>query len=915
MDEKLRKLAELELARKDPAQAAYVKIGEVSQRLSGEIANASDEVVAAVSAAAGEILDEVKKKPSDIEFTYDLTPEETEALRGPKGDPGEPGADADEEEIIDRVIPEVLKAVPTAEEVAALVTVPEPIPGAPGLPGRDGTQITPDEVVDKVNESSKKISADRLDLPKFETGGKMDEKVKFALGVLDKRTSFLLAKQVVKTVNGAEPDPNGNVTVSTGGDTSGLVPYTGATGDVDIGSYSFEGSGLRAHGSGGGNLQNQSGGNVLSFGQGGGVNATAYGGWNFNSMTPGSVPFFGAAGLLSQDNAGLYYDDSLNRLSIFSTTGTDVVTNGGFTSSSGWSFGSFALSGGKAVKSSNGTTPLSQSTATTQITREYRLRYTVSGWTAGTVTPSAGGFTCPAVSGDGVHECRFVATSTAALSFTPSNTSRLSIDDVSLVPMTGTNTRANLHTGGVNVDGGWGNGTPGTTRAFTFNNSDSYTWTDYRFGGLLRVAVGANSSGGIDTYFSGGNGAAWYSGNSGLTSNTLAAYLYSSGFVHYGFGSFGDKVHAGSTSAAHTTLHSARGLALGYEFKFESFTAGDMGTYFCDASTPTCTGTPSVTACSTYTGSGQATCESHLPCVWFAGNPCSAFNGDPSSCAGQSGCTVETASCSSFDEMSCSGYTGCSWTNNPQDCSGFDESACNATSGCSTNTDSCSNYSDGGGDGTACNGANGGSFCEYDSGSGACSGGSWFTSCSGTYDSYSCTGSYETGNCTGTYGAACSGTVACGGYSSSGTCAAETGCTWSTAMNVTLPAASGVLGRTVTFVNASSSGADVNILPTGSDSVGFGTTSYTLPSYKDKATFQAARDNRSCSGLSEGACAAQTGCSVTTSACSWDSGSSTCSGHASCTGIGDQGTCEGTTYYSGCSGTYDARIGWFLVGV
>lgn len=47
-----------------------------------------------------------------------------------------------------------------------------------------------------------------------------------------------------------------------------------------------------------------------------------------------------------------------------------------------------------------------------------------------------------------------------------------------------------------------------------------------------------------------------------------------------------------------------------------------------DASTPSCNGTPSVTTCSTYTGSGQAVCESHLPCSWYAGSSCSTFNNE-----------------------------------------------------------------------------------------------------------------------------------------------------------------------------------------------------------------------------------------------------------------------------------------------
>lgn len=60
--------------------------------------------------------------------------------------------------------------------------------------------------------------------------------------------------------------------------------------------------------------------------------------------------------------------------------------------------------------------------------------------------------------------------------------------------------------------------------------------------------------------------------------------------------------------------------------------------WIADATNPSCNGTPSVTTCSTYTGSGQSVCESHLPCTWYAGSPCSAFNYEAgmSSCSGTS---------------------------------------------------------------------------------------------------------------------------------------------------------------------------------------------------------------------------------------------------------------------------------------
>lgn len=980
MDDKLKALAELEQARKDPAQAAYVKIGAVSEKLSGEIAGSSETVIEAVREAASAVLDEVKKKPSNIEFTYDLTPEETEALRGPKGDPGEPGADADEEEIIDRVIPEVLKAVPTAEEVAALVVVPDPIPGlpgAPGLPGRDGTAIEPDEVVDKVNASSKKIARERLDLPDTDPSiARIDKQI----ANLDKRTQFLGNRKVVKSVNGSAPDENGNVTVSAG--TSGDRYRTSSTSTVTItstGTVTFQvDSGLAYtplqditayH-----DTSNYMSGEVVSYSgttlvmdvkhkTGSGTHSS----WTINldgvpisaitgatdssltvtgttiglnlsnpntwaaqqtfsqnpilsAMTPGSVPFFGASGLLSQDNQNFFWDDTNDRLSLFTTLGNELLTNPNFTGSAvAWTVGSgWAYSSNSVSKTSNGTASLSQSVALAPL-REYLLTYTVSNLTVGTVnvtlTMASGSYTGPTRSENGTYTERIhLAFPATALNFVPSNTARLTVDSVSLKPLKGTNTKSNLNVGGQTVEGEWSNGTPGTTRALTFSNDGSYTWTDYRFAGTLRAAYGVNSSGGVDTYFSGGNGAAWYSGNSGLTSSSLAAYLTSVLFAHYGYGGFIGGVYAGSHSSPHTKLQSSAGLATGTAWKFASFTEdGTANTYFCDATTPACVGTPS-SACSSYTN--QTDCEArdaHGGCSWFAGNPCSAFDNESGmgTCAGTSGCSVVTSSCEgASDQTSCEAqddsYGGsCSW-GATGDCTALDEGTCNSYAGqCTTNMTACTwdGMSDCYGN-AACDAAD-------NTDQATCEAITYFSSCTGTYNT--CSGTYNTGSCTGTYGAACSGTASCAGIDDSTSCGGESGCSWVTALTVTMPSAATYIGRTVNIYNASSTGADVVVSPTGSDTINL-TTSYTLASYKDKATFQAAADVRSCTGLSEGACSGQTGCSVSTSNCSWDSGSSTCSGHASCAGYGDQSSCEAATYYSGCYGSYTARKGWFLIG-
>ena len=75
----------------------------------------------------------------------------------------------------------------------------------------------------------------------------------------------------------------------------GGVPYTGATADVDIGTYKFIGSALQANGSGGGALKTNGGSNCALFGAGGSANGTLYGGWNYDGGTANTLVSLGAS--------------------------------------------------------------------------------------------------------------------------------------------------------------------------------------------------------------------------------------------------------------------------------------------------------------------------------------------------------------------------------------------------------------------------------------------------------------------------------------------------------------------------------------------------------------------------------------------------------------------------------------------
>ncbi len=637
-------------------------------------------------------------------------------------------------------------------------------------------------------------------------------------------------------------------------------------------------------------------------------------------LTTGGVTFGGAAGQIAQDTQNFNFNDSTDTLSVASGA-SERITNGSFTgSATGWNVGAgWAYSSNSVSKTSNGTATLNQ-TPTLNLGERFDVSFTISNFTAGSVVVTFAGNTLATLTTAGTYSYRIVCANTSAgLVFTPSNTARLTIDNVSAKLLTG----GNVQSGNMLIEGtafsgvltiaasGKSNGQPGTTRHALFDNSGSYTWLDFRFGGVNKGHIGVNSSGEVSTWISGGNGQAVYY----QPTNTLISYNVQAAFAHYGYGGFQQGVYAGGTSAPTSTLVSSGGTALRVKYVTANQTLDNTATeWIADPATAVCSGVPT-NACSSYTNETDCLArDAHGGCSWFAGYSCSTFNGDQSGCEGQTGCTWEQASCSAFgDQGTCESYTGCSWTNTPQDCSSLDETACGSTSGCTQNFDDCSNYSDGGGDGTACNAANGGSYCTYDSGTGACTGGSWYVSCSGTYDSYSCTGTYATGNCTGTYGASCSGTAACGGIDDSTNCNAEPGCTWQTAITLTLPDMNTCPDRDYWVYNASSANNDVIIVPYGTQQINH-TTSYTLSNFKDWVHISPFRRVESCSGLNEATCGTTSGCTQSYSNCTWNSIDSLCEGDPSCSGYGDQTTCEAATYYSGCSGAYVLSQNWYVFG-
>lgn len=387
-------------------------------------------------------------------------------------------------------------------------------------------------------------------------------------------------------------------------------------------------------------------------------------------------------------------------------------------------------------------------------------------------------------------------------------------------------------TTGVKISAQFGNSTPGTTEHLRLSNSDQYTWITGYFTGTLKNAFGFAADGTV--YYSSQNG--YHNFYSGTTTLTLLSQIYSGGFFNAGGNFNAGRVGAGnSTTTPDSTLTSYGSIGIETTVITTSTTlTASHGHIIVDCSSNnSCTGTPSVTACSTYTASGQSTCESHLPCTWYAGDSCSVFNNEfgMGSCTGQSPCSADTSSCSPYnsDQTTCEAaddtYGGnCTWDAGTNTCPAQDCSTC-AGAGCTPNLGGdCSSFSDGGGDGSMCFAAPCGS-CSYDSGTGACSG-NYFISCDGDNTTPSCNGTFFTGNCSGTYGTACNGTATCDGYMSSGACTGEAGCTWSSSVSITMPASP---GRRMYPINKDYTSGTLTILPNSGQTIN-NTTSITSAS-------------------------------------------------------------------------------------
>lgn len=605
------------------------------------------------------------------------------------------------------------------------------------------------------------------------------------------------------------------------------------------------------------------------------------------SLTAGSV-LFSDGSTIAEDNNNLNWNDTKNQFRVSDTLGSELVTNGDFSSATGWTAPTgWTISGGVANHGSNGTGNL---TRTVSITAGYiyQIKFTILDYTTGTVSVSIGGYSSGNLSANGSYSVNFFATSTTTLVVTPSNTARFSIDDISVKRISGAYATSG-RTGGAFVTGGadfgdrvhiYGADTtnvPNNANGLLNMYGSTYAMVKLYTTGTLRAAIAGSSS-----------GLGLYGSNINLYSSTattaLSAYFTSIEARMYGrlrvagLAGIAGGVTAGleSTSPLSTmNIYGSSAARMKYVSTDGYTLTANETMVLADVSTAAgCNGTP--TACSSYVDS--STCNSHsaVGCSWSGGD-CSEFTSQ-SLCEAQAGCTWSGyADCADFTTQSnCESYSGCSW---------YD--SCNANNG---------NYS-------ACVGTSG---CSWDSYSSTC------------YGSGSCSGSYYVGySCQGTYGS-CNGTALCSNLGTEGACAGESGCSWSENMTLNLPQGSalsyGTVGSTMArhyYIKKVAGDGGVVVTPYSGDDID-GNTTYTIAAVNDAVHLYYAGLSGDCddfTGSGQSTCESNAGCSWYDT-CSVHSNETDCTNN-SCTWDMSTNSCYGGT--TTCLGTYVKNKRWHTI--
>jgi hypothetical protein len=496
---------------------------------------------------------------------------------------------------------------------------------------------------------------------------------------------------------------------------------------------------------------------------------------------------------------------------------------------SGWAYSSNTI-----VKNANGTAVLSQasgSMVTPLVTDELlTLTFTISNLTVGSVTPSIGGVTLTTRSTNGTFTETFRITSTAALTFTPTNTARFTMDNVSLkLAYSGGATQAVNAASATSTYShysppveweaqGWSSSST-VTRVIKFrsylktsisspnpigkwvlehetNNGGWIAALEYdnnQSGKGFRISTPSaqsNSTAGttravsientgsythIDMNFSGVTKAAYSANSSGdaIVYTTGSFYIYggsgtiSSLFNLHQFGSFGAYI----TGVGAFTGRVSAGYGTTSPKNYLQ-TAGSFGGYgrYVTSNTYTVVDQDFWIYCDTTNANA---------CTGTPASACSSY-GNSTDCGNHSvaGCSWNGGNCSDYNgnQGTCEGTSGCTWE--MASCNPIgDESSCNSTSGCSWNSspNDCAPYNS---DQMTCEGHSGCmwtgeslSDCStFNNNEGTCtitSGCSW----SPSYDIDCSTNYFDESSCNAVSGCSWDGMTCNGmGYVGNGTC-------------------------------------------------------------------------------------------------------------------------------------------------
>ena len=172
-------------------------------------------------------------------------------------------------------------------------------------------------------------------------------------------------------------------------------------------------------------------------------NTSSVGGGSTNPAGSTGDVQFNTDGAFDSDSGNFFWDKTNHRSITKGSVNSEKVASGDFSSGLGWvTTSGWTVSGGIATHGSNGTGTLSQSasvmTTRPEPGRLHVFTYTISGLTTGSVTPTIAGTALQTRSADGTYTEYFVPTNVSlGIVFTPTNTARFSIDNVSLKTASG----------------------------------------------------------------------------------------------------------------------------------------------------------------------------------------------------------------------------------------------------------------------------------------------------------------------------------------------------------------------------------------------------------------------------------------------------------------------------------------------